>query len=172
MVPFSKRRSLSCASSSAAANFVILVLTFAPAACSAAPPTVCERLPKVPMPCFTTAVSPWWTVTWSNGTPNWSASICAKVVSLPCPCGETPVVALIRPSRSTVTCECSQPPGGKLEEGPRPQLSTYIESPRPTAAITISAAPKRARHFSGLVVVLDEVETLQLAYGGCLRTRR
>ena len=48
----------------------------------------------------------------SIGTPNWSASICANVVSLPWPCGDAPVVALMRPSRSMVTCECSQPPVG------------------------------------------------------------
>jgi hypothetical protein len=85
IVPFSKTRSSSCASMSAAANFAIFALTFAPARCSAVPPTACERLPNVPMPCFTTAVSPWWIVMCSIGTPNWSASICAKVVSLPWP---------------------------------------------------------------------------------------
>ena len=37
MARFSKTRSLSCASSSAAANFAILAFTFAPASCSAAP---------------------------------------------------------------------------------------------------------------------------------------
>ena len=142
MVPFSKTRSLSCASSRAAANLAILAFTFVPASCSAAPPTACERLPNVPMPCFTTAVSPWWIVTCSSGTPNWSASICAKVVSLPCPCGETPVVALIRPSRSTVTCACSQPPGGNEEDGPRPQLSTYIDNPSPTSLPSARAASR------------------------------
>ena len=144
MVPFSKTRSLSCASSRAAANFAILAFTFPPASCSAAPPTACERLPKVPMPCLTTAVSPWWIVTWSSGTPNWSASICAKVVSLPCPCGDAPVVALIRPSRSTVTCECSQPPGGRVEDGPMPQISTYIDKPRPTSRPSARAAARSA----------------------------
>ena len=77
----------------AAANFAIFVLTLAPARCSAVPPTACERLPKVPMPCFTTPVSPCRIVTCSIGTPNWSASICANVVSLPWPCGDAPVVA-------------------------------------------------------------------------------
>ena len=38
--------------------------------CNAVPPTAWERLPKVPMPCFTTAVSPWRIVMWSIGTPN------------------------------------------------------------------------------------------------------
>ena len=78
------------------------------------------------MPCFTTPVSPWWMVTCSSGTPNWSASIWANVVSLPCPWGEAPVVALIRPSRSMVTWPCSQPPVGSDADGPSPQTSTYI----------------------------------------------
>ena len=58
IVPFSNTRSSSCASSSAAANFAIFVFTLPPARCSAVPPTACDRLPKVPMPCFTMPVSP------------------------------------------------------------------------------------------------------------------
>ena len=56
--PFSKTRSSSAASSIAAANFAIFVFTLPPARCSAVPPTACDRLPKVPTPCFTMAVSP------------------------------------------------------------------------------------------------------------------
>ncbi len=108
----------------------------------AAPPTACDRLPNVPMPCLATAVSPWWMVMCSIGTPNWSASICAKVVSLPWPCGDAPVVALIRPSRSTVTCACSQPPVGRRKEGPSPQTSTYIASPMPTTRPSARAASR------------------------------
>ena len=78
------------------------------------------------------------------GTLNWSASICAKVVSFPCPCGEAPVVALIRPSRSMVTCECSQPPVGSDDEGPMPHTSTYIASPRPTSRPSFLAASRSA----------------------------
>ena len=58
MVPFSKTRSSSLASISDAANFAILAFTFTPAMFSAAPPTACDRLPNVPIPCFTMLVSP------------------------------------------------------------------------------------------------------------------
>ena len=60
----------------------------------------------------------------SSGIEKWSASIWAKVVSLPWPCGEAPVVAVTLPPRSTVTPECSQPPVGTTAEGPSPQTST------------------------------------------------
>ena len=37
------------------------------------PPTAVARLPKVPMPLDTTAVSPWITLISSSATPSWSA---------------------------------------------------------------------------------------------------
>ena len=58
IVPFSKTRSSGDASSISAANLAIFTFTLLPAMCSAVPPTACERLPNVPIPCFTTAVSP------------------------------------------------------------------------------------------------------------------
>ena len=108
----------------------------------------------------------------SSGTPNWSASICAKVVSFPCPCGDAPVVALIRPSRSIVTCECSHPPVGSDEDGPMPQTSTYIASPRPTSRPWARAASRSAfkrshcavfeRHVERLLVVARVVDRAHL----------
>src|SRR6185436_15692844 len=44
IMPFSNTRSFSSASSSAAANFAILVFTLVPARCSAVPATACDRL--------------------------------------------------------------------------------------------------------------------------------
>ena len=57
---------------------------------------------------------------------------------------DAPVVALIRPSRSMVTCECSQPPVGSADDGPRPQTSTYIASPMPTSRPCLRAASRSA----------------------------
>ena len=98
----------------------------------------------------------------SIGTPNWSASICANVVSLPWPCGDAPVVALIRPSRSMVTCECSQPPVGSDErraeaadldvhrqpEADQPALLRARRRARPSGAFQLAAFSARSSAFS------------------------
>ena len=61
------------------------------APCSAAPPAmVADRLPPV-SPNGTTSLSPTTTRTCSNGTPNSSAAIWARVVWWPWPCGIWPV---------------------------------------------------------------------------------
>src|SRR5262245_64185356 len=54
----------------------------------------------------------------------------------------------ICPSRSTVTCACSQPPVGTEEDGPKPQISTYMARPRPTRRPSALAASRSA--FSSL----------------------
>ena len=84
---------------------------------------------------------------------------------MPWPCGDAPVVALMRPSRSMVTCECSQPPVGSDELGPRPHTSTYIASPRPTSRPS----------FAGRVALGDQrvpVRRLQRAGRAPCRSRR
>ena len=57
----------------------------------AVPPTATLRLPPVPLPICTAAVSPWRTTILSKSTPRWSAMICANVVSCPWPWAEVPV---------------------------------------------------------------------------------
>ena len=44
------------------------------------------------------AVSPWITSTSSKPTPSWSATICAKVVTWPWPCGEIPITTRTVPA--------------------------------------------------------------------------
>ena len=102
----------------------ILSRTRSSALSNAGPPTAMLRLPKVPMPYCTSAVSPWRTEMSSRATPRKSAAICAKLVSSPCPCGEQPVSTVTLPDGSTRTDALSQPPAGTAGEGPRPQIST------------------------------------------------
>ena len=54
------------------------------------------------------------------------------------------MVAVIRPSRSIVTPEYSQPPVGSDADGPMPHTSTYIASPRPTSRPSARAASRSA----------------------------
>ena len=63
----------------------------------------------MPIPYCTVAVSPWTTITSSRGTPNSSLTIWAKVVSWPCPWGETPVSTVTLPEGSKRTVLLSQP---------------------------------------------------------------
>ena len=81
------------------------------------------RLPKVPMPYCTMAVSPWSTMTSSMPTPSSSAAIWAKVVSSPCPWGEAPVMTVTLPVGSILTVALSQPPAGVAGDGPKAQIS-------------------------------------------------
>ena len=60
-----------------------LAMIFAPATCSAEPPTAIEREPKVPVPTGTAAVSPSTMRMRSSGTPSCAAMICAYVVAWP-----------------------------------------------------------------------------------------
>ena len=98
--------------------------TFWVAMYTAVPPTEMPRLPKVPMPLGTTAVSPCSTATSSMGTPSSSETICAKVVSSPWPWGDTPVSTVVLPVKSRRTVPLSQPPAGSAAEGPMAQIST------------------------------------------------
>jgi len=61
------------------------------ATAQAPPPTGVVRLPYVPHPIGVIAVSPQTTWMSSMGTPNSSATICANVVSSPCPWGFSPM---------------------------------------------------------------------------------
>ena len=76
---------------------------------TALPPTWSERDPMVPSPRGTAKVSEWTTPTWSAPTPRVAATSWAKAVSWPWPWGETPVLAVIRPSGSTTTSPNSDP---------------------------------------------------------------
>ena len=68
---------------------------------TAEPPTAAERLPKVPVPVGTTAVSLKRTATELTATPSWSATIWANGVVWPCPCGDVPARRLTLPPGST-----------------------------------------------------------------------
>jgi len=80
------------------------------------PPRAMLRLPKVPMPDLTRAVSPCTTVTRSMGTCSSSATSWAKTVSCPWPCDAEPVSTVTRPSSATTTSETSS--------SSMPQIST------------------------------------------------
>ena len=82
----------------------------------AEPPTARLREPPVPLPIGVLSVSPWRTTIRSNGTPRWSAMICANVVSWPWPCADVPVNASTEPPGSTRTTA--------LSNGPKPHIST------------------------------------------------
>src|SRR5213593_2141163 len=82
--------SAGAASSSAAAMRLAFSSTFSMDAAMAGPPTDIERLPNVPTPAATTAVSLWRTVTSSIGTPRRPAVIWSKAVSSPWPLGARP----------------------------------------------------------------------------------
>src|SRR5690242_352279 len=106
-----------------APNFFSFSLSVCSAQNSALPPTAVPRLPNVPMPYCTTAVSPCTTSTSSIPQPSSSATICAKVVSSPCPCGDAPVITVTLPVGSLLTVALSQPPAGSAADGPIAQIS-------------------------------------------------
>ena len=56
-------------------------------------------------------------------TPSSSATICAKVVSSPWPCGDAPVITVTLPVGSIFTVALSQPPAGMAADGPMAQIS-------------------------------------------------
>ena len=63
----------------------------------------------VPSPLGRAAVSEWTTATSSASTPRVAETSWAKAVSWPWPWGETPVLAVTRPSGSTTTAPYSDP---------------------------------------------------------------
>ena len=95
------RRAFSC-------NFVTAII-------SALPPVTVPRLPIVPCPIGVLLVSPWRTAILLKSAPSSSATIWAKVVSCPCPCGEMPVITVTVPLGSTRTLLDSY--------GPKPHIS-------------------------------------------------
>ena len=106
------------------------------ATASAAPLTAVVRLPYVPHPIGVVSVSPWMTLTSLTATPSSSATICAKVVSSPWPCGDEPMKTCALPLGWKRTIALSHnPPWNPTApatcEGPSPQISTYIETPMP-----------------------------------------
>ena len=119
------------ASSRWAAILRALSATLFAARAADSPPTASERDPYVPMPNGPFSVSPWMICTWSGEEPIRSATICAKPVSWPCPCGEAPVYTVAVPDGCTRTIADSQKPawmptplGPTARDGARPQIST------------------------------------------------
>ena len=135
-----------------AAIFFAFATIFPIAMCTAVPPTTRPRLPKVPTPCVTTSVSPCTTVTSSSPMPKASATICAKAVSWPCPCGDTPVITVTAPVGSTRSSALSHVPRRSSTEapvdGPSPQISVKVATPRPTSS---PAARRRSRSACAFV---------------------
>src|SRR5207245_697586 len=129
--PPSKTMSSAPASRSAAAIRRALSSTLSTDATRAGAPTAMERLPNVPTPAATMAVSPWRTATSSIATPRRSATIWAKAVSSPWPCGLVPVSTVILPDVSTRTVALSQPGMGVVLDGPTPAVSMKVEKPIP-----------------------------------------
>src|SRR5437870_5006396 len=119
------------ASRSAAAIRRALSSTLSTDATRAGAPTAMERLPNVPTPAATMAVAPWRTATSSIATPRRSATIWAKAVSSPWPCGLVPVSTVILPDVSTRTVALSQPGMGVVLDGPTPAVSMKVETPIP-----------------------------------------
>ena len=72
------------------------------------PPTVIPRLAPVPPPDGNNSVSLWYMWTSAGVTPSSSATIWAKVVSVPCPWGETPLKVEMRPDGSISTLALSE----------------------------------------------------------------
>ncbi len=77
--------------------------SFSAACAHATPPIASEREPYVPRPIGPVAVSPWMTSTTAGSVPKRSATICAKPVSCPCPCGDAPVKTVTVPVGCTRT---------------------------------------------------------------------
>jgi len=77
---------------------------------SAEPPIAIERLPNVPTPRGTTALSPNRSTTSSSATPRRSAAIWAKTVSCPWPWGDVLLRTTTRPLGMTVTSALSHCP--------------------------------------------------------------
>ena len=86
------------ASSSSAASRLPRSTTSSEACPAATPPICVDFEPYVPVPRGTASVSPLMTVTWSSGSPSRSATICANVVSWPCPWENDPVFTIAWPS--------------------------------------------------------------------------
>jgi hypothetical protein len=89
--PSRSSMSSTAASSLCATSALAFSTTLAVALATASPPTASERDPYVPSPCGPVAVSPWRISTCSGSMPSRSATIWAKPVSWPWPCGEVPV---------------------------------------------------------------------------------
>ena len=111
---------------------------FSAAWATATPPIDSEREPYVPRPIGPVAVSPWTTSTTLGSAPRRSATICAKPVSWPWPCGEAPVNTVTEPVGCTRTSADSyrpmprpKPLGPTARDGARPQISVYVEKPMP-----------------------------------------
>jgi hypothetical protein len=103
-------------------------LIFSIAKWSAAPPTDTDLEPYVSMPSGVISVSPWRTSTSSGVTPSPSATICAHVVSCPCPWGDVPVFTRTLPVGRHSIVAPSQPPAAyrsapRMFEGARPHIS-------------------------------------------------
>ena len=90
-LPSASSMSSGAASSSAAQIFLAFSCTFSAARPTDSPPTASEREPYVPQPNGPWFVSPCSTSTFSGSIPSRSATICAKPVSWPWPCGEMPL---------------------------------------------------------------------------------
>ncbi len=94
---------------------------------AAAPDTGVDRLPYVPSPNGVWSVSPLTTWMSAGGIPISSATICANVVSWPCPW-------LMQETRSTalpVGCTRSSLPSAM----PSPRMSMSLRGPAPTASV-------------------------------------
>jgi hypothetical protein len=111
------------ASSRWAVSALALPSTSVAASATALPPIWSERDAMVPSPRGSAAVSEWTTLTWSGSTPRVAATSRAKAVSWPWPWGDTPVLAVTRPSGSPTTSPYSDPP---------PVTSTYTDRPMPS----------------------------------------
>ncbi len=91
-------------------------------------------------PSGTTWLSPCSTSTLSNGTPSWSATIWAIVVTLPWPCGDTPVSTRTVPVGRNSIVAASHPPAMYLSaastrDGAMPHISSQVENPTPMTLV-------------------------------------
>ena len=91
---------------------------------------VADRLPPV-NPNGTASLSPTTTRTCSNGTPNSSAAICARVVWWLCPCGIWPVNKVTTPSSASHRRMCSRPIGPLGAPGERGPGAPSMKVARP-----------------------------------------
>ena len=90
-VPSASSMSSGAASSWCATIRLALSCTFSAARAIASPPTASDRDPYVFLPNGPVLVSPWITSTTAGSTPSRSATIWAKLVSSPWPCGDAPL---------------------------------------------------------------------------------
>ena len=99
----------------------------ATAIAAAAPDTGVDRLPYVPSPNGVWSVSPFTTWMSAGGMPISSATICANVVSWPCPW-------LMQDSRTTaLPVGCTR--SSHASAMPRPRMSMSLRGPAPTASV-------------------------------------